>query len=295
MNGKSSLNIARQKFISKQARYWILTVPRNSFEPHRPDGVSFIAGQLELGESESDYEHWQLVVYFKDKVSLLRVRECFGPWHAEPTRSKAARQYVWKDRTAIPNTRFEIGEESLNRNDPTDWERVWKSAASGILQDIPADIRVRSYQALRTIARDNLQATPMKRECFVYWGKTGTGKSKKAWDQAGWKAYPKDPNTKFWDGFQGQDHVVIDEFRGMISISHMLRWLDRYPVIVEIKGSAIALTATKIWITSNLNPRMWYPDADAATVEALLRRLQIKEFVFENIFNVDDYLAYDTE
>ena len=63
---------------------------------------------------------------------------------------------------------------------------------------------------------------------------------------------PKDPRTKFWDGYRNHEHVVIDEFRGGIDIG-------RYPVIVEIKGSSTVLKATKIWITSNLDPRRMVP------------------------------------
>lgn len=87
-----------------------------------------------------------------------------------------------------------------------------------------------------------------------------------------------DPCTKFWDGYYGQQNVVIDEFRGSIGISHILRWLDRYPVIVEIKGSSTVLQATTIWITSNLSPNVWYPDIDAETLAALRRRLEVKFF-----------------
>jgi hypothetical protein len=91
-------------------------------------------------------------------------------------------------------------------------------------------------------------------------------------------AYPKDPRTKFWDGYQGHDRVVMDEFRGDIDIAHLLRWFDRYPVNVEIKGSATVLRARQIWITSNLDPREWYPTIDEATKAALLRRLHITYF-----------------
>lgn len=101
------------------------------------------------------------------------------------------------------------------------------------------------------------------------------GKSRLAWEEAGMDAYPKDPRTKFWCGYRDHEHVVIDEFRGGIDIAHMLRWLDRYPVIVEVKGGAQVLKAKKVWITSNLEPKFWYPDADAATVDALMRRLNI--------------------
>lgn len=72
--------------------------------------------------------------------------------------------------------------------------------------------------------------------------------------------------------------VVIDEFRGGIDISHVLRWFDKYPVLVEIKGSSVPLVAEKIWITSNLPVEMWYPCIDAETLDALKRRLQITIF-----------------
>lgn len=72
---------------------------------------------------------------------------------------------------------------------------------------------------------------------------------------------------------------MLDEFRGGIDISHILRWTDRYPVQVEIKGSSRPLLATRIWITSNLHPSKWYPDLDPETLAALLRRLTITEFV----------------
>jgi hypothetical protein len=118
----------------------------------------------------------------------------------------------------------------------------------------------------------------MERQVYVFTGRTGTGKSRRAWDEAGFSAYPKDPRSKFWDGYRDQKHVVIDEFRGGIDISHILRWLDRYPVLVEIKGSSTPLVAEKIWITSNLHPEQWYTDIDTETMNALLRRLQITVF-----------------
>lgn len=72
--------------------------------------------------------------------------------------------------------------------------------------------------------------------------------------------------------------MVIDEFRGVISIAHILRWLDRYPVRVEGKGTTYPLRATKFWITSNVDPRNWYPELDDETRDALLRRLNIIHF-----------------
>ena len=100
---------------------------------------------------------------------------------------------------------------------------------------------------------------------------------RRAWEEAGLEAYAKDPRSKFWYGYRGEKKVIIDEFRGGIDVAHLLRWLDRYPVSVELKGSSRPLQAEQIWITSNLPPNKWYPDIDRETDQALLRRLHVEE------------------
>lgn len=259
----------------RQAVYWILTIPHHLFCPFLPDVCSLIKGQLETGAG--GFLHWQVLVAFKIKQSLVSVRRVFGPVHAEPTRSAAASDYVWKEDTRVDGTQFLLGKQPFNRNSAEHWEEIWKLASTGDLMAVPADIRVQSYRTLRAIAADFAQPVGVERTCWVFWGRTGTGKSRRAWEEAGVHAYSKDPLSKFWCGYNGQSNVVIDEFRGTISISHILRWLDRYPVNVEIKGSSVPLRAERLWITSNLNPRLWYPELDVETYEALERRLIIIE------------------
>lgn len=56
----------------------------------------------------------------------------------------------------------------------------------------------------------------------------------------------------------------------------MLRWLDRYPVTIETKGSGTVLKAKKIWITSNIDPIEWYRHkATEDQVSALMRRMKV--------------------
>lgn len=259
---------------SQQARYYLLTIPHQDFTPYLPPNVKYIKGQLEQG-SNTDYLHWQLLIHFDSKKTLNYVKRIFGDGiHAEATKSKAAEDYVWKDDTAIPGTRFELGTPSLKRNSQKDWDLIVQYARQGDFDRIPGDVLVHSYGNLKKIRVDALKPESIEREVSVFWGRTGAGKSRRAWDESGLDAFPKDPNTKFWDGYSGQEHVVIDEFRGSISISHLLRWLDRYPVIVEVKGSSCVLRAKKIWITSNLSPEDWYPDLDSETKLALRRRFK---------------------
>lgn len=263
-----------------KCRYWMFTIPADAWSvPERlPDGVSYLCGQKEQGTSGTDYVHWQGVVYYTDKIRLAKAKTYFpNVAHLEPTRSEAARDYVQKDDTSIGGTRFELGSLPKRRNNHTDWLEVWNLAKAGQISPIPANIRVQNYRTIRQISTDYANPVGILRQVRVYFGTTGVGKSRRAWFEAGIDAYPKDPRSKWWCGYRAQQHVIIDEFRGAIDISHMLRWCDRYPISVETKGGATPLMASKIWITSNLHPRDWYVDLDVETKDALMRRLEIEE------------------
>jgi len=258
-----------------KAIHWILTVPHHHFTPYLPPQCTYITGQLERGQE--GFLHWQFVVGFQHQIRLSGVRKIFGPHHCEPTKTAQAEAYCHKEETRIEGTEFSLGTRPIKRGATTDWSIVLSHVRSGQHDLIPADIYLRYFSNIERIAVKNATPIGIERTCTVYYGSTGTGKSRLAWQEAGFDAYPKDPMSKFWDGYSGQKHVVIDEFRGSIAISHLLRWLDRYPVLVEVKGSSQVFKAEKVWITSNLHPSLWYPGLDISTVDALLRRLTLKE------------------
>ncbi|QGH72655.1 MAG: Rep protein [CRESS virus sp. ctczB4] len=260
-----------------QGIFWLLTIPHYGFTPYLPPGCSWIKGQLERGEG--GFLHWQIIVAFQSRCRLRGVKQIFGSEaHCELSRSAAANEYVWKEQTRVEGTPFELGAKPIRRNSQTDWESVWTAAKSRDLEAIPAHTRVLCFRSILSIASYFDTAIAVERSVQVYWGRTGTGKSRRAWEAAGVDAYSKDPRSKFWFGYRGQERVVIDEFRGGIDVSHLLRWLDRYPVLVELKGSSVPLAAREIWITSNVDPRNWYPDLDEETRCALIRRLSITHF-----------------
>jgi len=148
-------------------RYWLLTIPHYAYLPYLPSECNYIKGQLEIGATNG-FRHWQLVVAFKRSVRLSGVKRLFGPTtHAEPTRSEAANDYVWKDDTAVPNTRFELGKKALKRNDKQDWAIILDHARNGRLDAIPPDVVVRHYGNLKRIATDYASPVAIEREVVV--------------------------------------------------------------------------------------------------------------------------------
>lgn len=112
---------------------------------------------------------------------------------------------------------------------------------------------------------------------LVYYGPSGTGKTATARTKFP-DAYvlPKGDGKIWWEGYNGQTVVLIDEFYGWIQYDYLLRLLDYSPMQVEFKGGSRPLAATTFIITSNKHWTDWYSDEVKAkhnNLEALQRRL----------------------
>ncbi|AIF76249.1 Rep [Bat associated cyclovirus 6] len=95
---------------------------------------------------------------------------------------------------------------------------------------------------------------------YYYWGPPGSGKSKRALQEAqslDEEIYYK-PRGKWWDGYNGQDCVIIDDFYGWIKYDELLKITDRYPYKVQVKGGFREFTSRRIWFTSNVDTHELY-------------------------------------
>lgn len=117
--------------------------------------------------------------------------------------------------------------------------------------------------------RDREQAP----EVLVYWGDTGTGKTRQVYDDNKEVEIYSHPGGMWFDGYDAQPVALFDDFGGSeFKTTYLLKLLDRYPMKVPIKGSFVNWTPAKIYLTSNLDPSSWYPNAHDEHVRALRRR-----------------------
>jgi hypothetical protein len=98
-------------------------------------------------------------------------------------------------------------------------------------------------------------------------GPTGCGKTSAIYSEyKKEQIYDKDPDTVWFDGYVGQEVVLIDEFNGKIPYTTMLKLSDRYPMQVQTKGGHVNFCPRILIVTSNIHPDLWWIGNDCKSI-----------------------------
>ena len=103
-----------------------------------------------------------------------------------------------------------------------------------------------------------------QRKCILYFGPTAVGKTTKVKMEVmgglGLRLYEKQSNNKWWDGYDGELHVLMDEFKGAAygPIEDFNRITNKGVTTVETKGSTALLVADAMYFTTNRHPCHWW-------------------------------------
>ena len=181
------------------------------------------------------------------------------------------------------NLAFEIGDyQEKKPGRRTDLQAVAELAKSGkSLAEIAIDAPVAVLQYPAGLARlcalnERARDRTVPKRCICLYGPTGTGKTRRVWDHCdtlGVVPYLwENGMPTWWDGYSGEKHVIMDEYRSQLPMSYLLRLMDRYPMRVQYKGGSCQFVADYLYFTSSKHPRDWYSDSEQDKIDQLLRR-----------------------
>lgn len=224
---------------------------------------------------KSDRMHYQSFVYFYDKKSFKQVAKYFGNSHTEQMHEMATyqdnRSYIVgpynKDNKSKPfNPDFEEFGTMPSQGARTDLDELKNEIMAGkSVDEICIDRPMMYHQYGRTLER--IEAIRLRKlfrtemtKGFWYWGKSGVGKSHKVFEDFNPDThYVKNLNEDWWDGYKGQPIVILNEFRGQIRFSDLLKYCDKYPETVKWRGrECVPFLAKEIRIACVMRPEECY-------------------------------------
>lgn len=260
----------------------------------RTKGLKALAGQLEVCPTTLR-EHWQFFLQFDQPTTEAQCGKRTGIVISKAIAKTYGKDedmfnYGQKDNTAVPGTRFVYGALSKGQGERTDLKQIKDDIMDGKeLDDIILENPMmyhkygRTMERVETIRLKKNKRTEMTRGLWLH-GKTGVGKSKLAftYDE---NAYTWVNGCKFQCGYKQQETVIINEFRGEMTLAELLNMVDRNTFMVERKGKeAIPFTSKLVIITSSKSPREVYQHAFSVSesYEQIKRRFIIHEVLINN-------------
>lgn len=259
--------------MSSRFRNWCFT----SFKEPQidTDNINYYIYQKELCPT-TQKEHWQGYIECTKALTLGQIKKVFddNTLHLERRIGSQGQaiEYCKKLESKVGDSiEWGFPKEQGKRTDLIyAKEEVLKGTDMlEILNTRPSLIRyINQLQKYKALTNN----TPRKweTEVTVLIGEPGSGKTRYVHDREEDLYTLIEPTSTVWfDGYEGQEAVLIDDFKGHIRYNLLLQLLDRYPMRVNTKGGTTNWCPKRVYITSNYPVNEWYKDT-----KALKRRIK---------------------
>lgn len=266
-----------------QARNWVFTLNNytndeaaalEALGEEMPDPFRYLVFGRETGEAGTP--HLQGFVSLSARKYLNYVRLALSPRaHLAVARgtNKQASDYCKKD-----GDYEEFGTIPPGKGARSDLLKVVEACKRGdslkrLADDHPSAVLRYGSQLLKlkTLYPPMVDVCP-EIHCFI--GKTGVGKTRRVYEFVNRNELWVHPGERWFDGYDMHKAALLDDYDGSwFKIAYLLRLLDRYRMQVPVKHGFVWWNPAHIYITSNIKPDDWYPNANEEHRRALRRRL----------------------
>lgn len=204
----------------------------------------------EIGKKETP--HLQGYIEFKKRKYFSALKKFNNRIHWEERRGSQLQAINYCKKDGL----FEEHGEKKIQGKRTDLEYYKKLAEEEGMKKVVEEGNLQQIKVCELYLKYKETERHFKPEVIWIYGESGSGKSHKAEEEK--DAYWKD-KTKWWDGYDKHNTIIIDDFRYTdMKFDYLLRLLDRYPMRVEGKGTSRQMLSKKIIITSIFSPEETY-------------------------------------
>lgn len=190
--------------------------------------------------------------------------------------------------TNYSDTFEEWGEMPVERQGKSkDVERIYSLIKDGatnleIIDAVPVGMmNIDKIERTRSMFRDAQFANTWRELHVTYiFGTTGAGKTRSVMDKYGYSNCYRVTDYKHpFDTYDGQDVLVLEEYRSQFKISDILNYLDGYPLLLPCRYFNRQACYTKVFIISNIPLERQYTSILQESRNAFFRRIhQIIEY-----------------
>jgi len=233
----------------------------------------YLVYQLEKGKDGTP--HFQGFFYFYNQVKLKTLNKILPRAHfMKPKCIKACILYCKKERTRVEGP-FEIG-KCPAQGQRTDLEDMAKKFLTlkidQFVDEFPMEYVKynRGLKALKEVTQKHRTAPPT---VIWLWGPSGVNKTRTPFEKHIDSVYIKD-GTHWWDNYNQEEAIIIDDFDGKWPFRDLLRLLDRYPYQGQTKGSYVKINSPYIYITCEYPPEEYWQDNELAQVMRRLTKVE---------------------
>ena len=239
---------------------------------------------LQVERASTGQLHAQGAVALSAGTRLATMKRWNNSAHWEPARDwQALLKYCRKAESQV-HPPAEWGKD-LKQGTRSDLQLAVSMIQSGssmaqVASEAPLET-VKFFKGLIYLQGQLQKPEEVEKKVAIFWGPTGTGKTRLAFEAYGEELYTVFDNKSPWyDGYTGQRYVLFDECGGgdIMHYNKLKRVLDRYPMQVPIKGGAVWWKPTHIILTANTPLEEWYPGMGTEHLQALRRRVRQFEF-----------------
>lgn len=231
--------------------------------------------QKEVGELQTP--HIQGYIRLKNGRTCAGIKRCLPRVHIEAAKGndEQNRAYCSKPGGSDFQEFGQFGPGQGKRTDidgPIERIRAKRSLAE-VANEFP-EAWIKYHRGFTDLAEKLSEKRRFKTAVHWLYGPTGTGKSRWAAEQAP-DAYYKMGTNKWWDGYNGEDDVIIDDYRrDMCTFAELLRLFDRYLHRVETKGGSRQFVSRNIYITTSKSPEETWEGRTEEDLVQLNRRIE---------------------